>query len=151
MDVFGRYWLADRTYSAGNWGHVSGPLVWTTQRAIYGADDERVFQSQRYGNGGSFGYRFDVPNGTYEVELRFAEIYSRIDAPGQRVFDVEIEGQTVLNDLDVVAQADGQFRALVRTFNALVGDERLNVTFARDWQNGVDNPIINAIRVTRLD
>jgi hypothetical protein len=149
VDSLGRHWLADREYRAGSWGYVSGTLVWGTGREIMGTEDGRLFQTLRFGAGGSFGYRFDVPNGTYEVELRFAEIF--FDEPGERVFDVWIEGQTVLDDLDVVEQAQGQDRALIRTFTVELDDEQLRVTLARDWANGVENPIINALRVTKID
>ncbi len=148
-DSEGGHWLADREYTAGAWGHANSPLIWSTKRDIQGTVDDVLYQTQRYGNGGSFAYRFDVPNGRYEVELHFAEIF--FDDPGQRVFDVWIEGQIVLDNLDVVDQAGGSFRPLVRTFTADVGDEQLNVGLVRDWANGIENPIINAIRVTRLD
>jgi len=151
VDSFGRRWLADRKYTAGKWGHVGGTLVWATGRSIQGTDDGGLYKTQRYGAGGSFGYRFDVPNGRYQVELRFAEIYSTLDEAGERVFDVQIEGQTVLNDFDVVEQAQGQYRALIRRFTVDLGDEQLNVTFVRDWVNGVENPIINALAVVKVD
>ncbi len=150
-DSLGRHWLADQEHSTGSWGYVGDPLVWSTKRSILGADDPLVYQTQRFGDGGSFGYRFDVPNATYEVELRFAEIYAPIDEPRKRVFDVQLEGQTVLDNFDVVGEAAGQFRALTRSFTVEVSDEQLNITFARDWTEGVDNPIINAIRVTKID
>jgi hypothetical protein len=148
-DSEGGHWLADQEYTAGTWGHVNSPLIWSTKREIQGTVDGALYQTQRYGNGGSFLYRFDVPNGRYEVELRFAELF--FDAPGERVFDVRIEGQTILDDLDVVDLAGGNFRALVRTFTAEVSDEQLDIALVRDWANGVENPIINAIRVTKID
>jgi hypothetical protein len=149
VDSFGRHWSADREYTAGSWGYVSGTLAWATGREIEGTEDGRLYQTQRYGDGGSFAYRFDVPNGRYEVELRFAEIF--FDEPGERIFDVWIEGQTLLDDFDVVDQAEGPFRALIRTFTVELDDEQLNVRFARDWVNGIENPIINALRVTKID
>jgi hypothetical protein len=151
VDSLGRHWLPDQVYAAGSWGHVGNPLVWGTKRAVQGADDQHVYQTLRFGNGGSFGYRFDVPSGTYDVELRFAEIYSPIAEPGRRVFDVWLEEETVLDNLDVVGQAQGQFRALMRFFTAEVSDGQLNIAFVRDWVDGVDNPIINAIRVIKID
>jgi hypothetical protein len=149
VDSLGRHWSADREYRAGSWGHVSGTLAWATGREIEGTEDSRLYQTQRFGDGGSFAYRFDVPNGRYEVELRFAEIF--FDEPGERIFDVWIEGQTLLDDFDVVDQAEGAFRALIRTFTVELDDEQLNVRFARDWVDGVENPIINALRVTKID
>ena len=125
-------------------------LTWSTSRDVSNTSDPRLYRTLRYAFG-SFGYRFDVPNGGYEVELRFAEVYPQFDEVGERVFDVQIEGQTVLDDFDVVAEAPGQLRALIRTFTVELRDEQLNVTFVRDWVNGVENPIINALRVIKLD
>ena len=51
-----------------------------------------------------------ITNGTYNVKLHFAEIYWGAAEPngdptgggtGSRVFDVDIEGQVVLNDYDI--------------------------------------------------
>jgi hypothetical protein len=149
VDSLGTYWWSDREYAVGSWGHFNGPLIWGTGQRILGTNDPALFQTQRYGDGGSFGYRFDVPNGRYEVELWFAEIF--FDEPGERVFDVLIELQPVFDNLDVVAQAGGAFRALIKRFEADVSDEQLNVGFVRDWANGRENPIVNAIRVTKLE
>jgi hypothetical protein len=58
---------------------------------------------------------------------------------------------TALDDLDVVEAAAGQYTALVKTFTVPVNDGQLNITFRRDWVNGRDNPIINAISVVKLN
>ena len=44
-----------------------------------------------------------MPAGTYTVTLKFAEIY--FTAAGQRVFNVNINGQSVLSNFDIFAQA----------------------------------------------
>jgi hypothetical protein len=150
VDSQSRRWLADREYAAGSWGWVDHTMAWSTARSIEGTVDDPLYQAQRFGNASSFTYRFDLPNGTYEVELRFAEIYPEVRNPGQRLFDVRIEGQTVVDNLDVVAQAPGTFRALGRTFTTQVLDGQLNITFVRDWVQSQFDPIINGIRVTQL-
>lgn len=151
VDSFGRHWSSDREYSAGNWGYVGGTLVWSTQRAIQGTNDDALYQTQRYGGPGSFIYRFDVPHGTYEVELHFAEIYSEVEKAGQRFFDVRIEGQTVLDALDVFELTGGGFHALIRSFTLEVSDGQLDIVFVRDWTPDNHAPIINALRVTKVD
>lgn len=150
IDLFGRRWRADKEYSEDSWGYVGNTGAWSSARAIEGTDEDRLYQTQRYGDYGSFGYRFDVPNGRYRVQLHFAEIYSQFDQPGKRIFDVLIEMDPVLNDFDVV-QAAGQYTALVEPFTVQVNDGQLNITFARDWGNGRENPIINAIAVVKLN
>lgn len=59
----------------------------------------------------------------YTVRLHFAELDARM-AAGQRVFAVELQGETVLAGLDIVEQAGGAFRGLVKTFSAVPEDGR---------------------------
>jgi len=62
--------------------------------------------------------------GAYRIRLLFAE--PEEDArPGDRVMDVTVEGETVLEGLDVVEQAGGPLRVLVREFDAEPGDGRI--------------------------
>ena len=89
------------------------------------------------------GYRFDVEDGVYRVDLSFAELQAR--RAGARVFSVSIEGGVVLSNLDVYAEAGGQRAALDRSFLVEVTDGALDITFAA--QRG-DAPIVNAILVT---
>ena len=89
-------------------------------------------------------YRFDVPvDGNYRVDLHFAEIAAQ--SAGARIFDVAIEGQVVIANLDVFAAAGGANIALDRSFDVEVTDGRLDVEFLA--QRG-DRAIVNAIRVT---
>ncbi|MBK3403055.1 hemolysin, partial [Methylorubrum rhodesianum] len=73
----------------------------TGGNGLQSAFTNTVYQTERYGN---FSYAIPVASTTqaYTVELRFGELWW--SNPGQRVFDVSLEGQTVLNDLDIVAQ-----------------------------------------------
>ena len=56
---------------AGAWGAVGGQ-TYSVGNAIIGTMDDTLYQSERFGMSE---YRFDVPNGDYAVDLRFAEIY----------------------------------------------------------------------------
>jgi hypothetical protein len=143
-DTTGRIWLADKQYAPGSWGYVEDSGDFSNYREFDPPNpDQRLYQTQRWAEG-RFGYRFDVPNGTYDAELHFAELYRR-DA-GQRKFNVDIEGQRKLEEFDICAEAGGPFIALVRTFTVTVSDQQLFVEFA---PGTVENPVINALRVTR--
>jgi outer membrane protein assembly factor BamB len=65
----------------------------------------------------------------YQVSLYFAEL----DAVeiGERVFDIEIQGQTVLKDFDPVAAAKGRHKAVVRHFKNIRADRALDVRFVQ--------------------
>ena len=87
-------------------------------------------------------YKFDVPNGLYNVALHFAEIYW--EAPGQRIFDVFIEGSRVLDRYDICA-AVGCNTAHILTFPGVqVKDGQLNI----DFVTVKDNAKISAISIT---
>jgi hypothetical protein len=143
-DTTGRIWLADRQYAPGGWGYVGDSGAFANSREFDPPNpDQRLYQTQRWAEG-SFGYQFDLPNGTYDVELHFAELYRQ--QAGLRKFNVDIEGQGVLEEFDVYAEAEGAFKALVRTFTVTVSDQQLNVDLS---PGSVDYPMINALRVTK--
>jgi hypothetical protein len=50
----------------------------------------------------------------YSVRLHFAELEDK--QPGQRVFDIKLQGETVARSLDVAREAGGPRRALVKEF-----------------------------------
>ncbi len=114
-DSSGQFWAGDSNFSGGSTA--------STGAGIGGTSDSSLYQSVRYGN---FTYQFPVANGPYTVNLKFAEWYW--NNPGQRVFDVQIEGQTVLSSFDVLAQA-GKNNALDRSFTTNVSDGSLTIQF----------------------
>ena len=137
-DVF----AADRAYGSGPFGYLGASSTRTTGAAIAGTVDDGLYQDQR---SGMSGYRFDVANGTYRVDLLFAEI--QLGKAGQRLFGVSLEGAVVLPGLDVFAAAGGKNAAYARSFIVTVSDGRVDIGFTP--QRG-DKPIINAILVTQL-
>ena len=140
-DVAGGQWAADQKWVAGSFGYTDRRNEVSTRSAIGGTVDDLLYQDARRGE---TEYRFDgLPSGKYQVELRFAEIQNR--KPGQRVFDVMIEGNVVLFALDISAEV-GENTADNKTFIVSVGDGQLNVRFIGRQAN--KEPIINAIRVT---
>ncbi|HUP44701.1 MAG TPA: glycoside hydrolase family 2 TIM barrel-domain containing protein [Thermoanaerobaculia bacterium] len=106
------HWERDREYVPGSWGHRGGKASRTHHR-IFGSGDDPLYQASREGMDA---YQFDVPDGVYEVLLGFAE--GKRDAqPGQRVFSVSINGQTVIRDLDLTG-AHGRYTAIRRSVTA---------------------------------
>jgi hypothetical protein len=113
----------------------------TTTRAIAGTDDPVRFANARQH---MYEYRCDaLANGTYTVELNFAEIAGL--KPNKRIFDVLIEGRLVLPSLDISLEA-GKYTALVTTFTVTVTDGVLNIRFVEHAQ--FNKTMINALRVT---
>ncbi|MFC6836476.1 malectin domain-containing carbohydrate-binding protein [Halomarina ordinaria] len=142
----GTVYEADTEFSGGQTYSL------TTGEDIAGTDDDTLYETERYGD---FSYDVPLPDGEYEVTLQFAEIYQGVspnDDPdddgagdgnvGDRVFDVAVEGETVLDDYDIFAEV-GSLTAVEETVTAEVTDGELNV----DFTTVEDNAKVSAIRV----
>ncbi|HZM72973.1 MAG TPA: carboxypeptidase regulatory-like domain-containing protein [Candidatus Polarisedimenticolia bacterium] len=140
--VGGDDYAADKPFSAGSFGWVGASSTRSVGGSIAGTPDPDLYRNLR---SGMSAYRFSVPNGTYRVDLGFAELQAR--HAGDRVFSVALEGGTVLSNFDVFALAGGQRIALDRSFLVEVTDGVLDISFLS--QRG-DAPIINAIFVTEV-
>jgi hypothetical protein len=107
-----------------------------------------LYQNLRYGT--SFGYNVPVTNGTYDVVLHFAELYWGVNGvaggPGKRVFSVNLEGQPVLTNFDIIQAAGGPLVVVQRTFRVNVADGAVNLSFFKGT-TGVDNATVSAIEV----
>jgi chitinase len=77
------------------------------------------------------------------VTLKMVEDWA--NAPGQRKFDVRIEGTAVLSAFDIFA-ACGAFTACDRTFSTTVSDGQLNVQFTMN--GGANYATVSAVQVT---
>lgn len=137
-DSQGQLWSADQGFNTGNTASVTN--------SIAGTEDDTLFQSERWDPVAEpeLIYSLPVTNGNYRVNLYFAEIYNECFSVGCRVFDVLIEGQLVLNDLDIFQEA-GSLTALIKTFDVIVEDGVLNIEF----RHVRENPKISALEVLR--
>ena len=124
VDTAGRTWLAGRFYAAGSWGFTDGVTAATTD-PIAGTADDLQYQTVHWGYG-AWKLKADVPNGPYRVNLGFTETY--FTAADIRVFNVKIEGQTVITGLDLFAVA-GHDAAYRRSFDVTVSDGQLDIEF----------------------
>ena len=64
-------WLPDQPYTENGWGYIGGESK-SSQIQIKNTNDGPLFQTLR---NGIEGYRFDVPNGVYEIEFLFTDIF----------------------------------------------------------------------------
>jgi len=123
-DGQGRVFVHDDTYTVQNGaGRVDGhDLPTPSWKPVGGTTDQPLFiwLTHLWTQ-----YKFDVPNGSYLVRLRFADILSH--GPGQRVQDIRLEGTLILNDFDIYAVA-GDHYMLSYTFPVQVNDGQLNLT-----------------------
>lgn len=125
-DSKGEIWHVDKVYTPGSWGclNLAQTDVLTTSDPISNTQDMKLFQSIRMAE--EIVYRFDVPNGDYEVGVFFAEIYWETGSAEQQ--DVYIQGKRVLRAFNIFDEA-GHDVALVRRFTAKVTEGSLEVRF----------------------
>jgi hypothetical protein len=129
-DGAGKVWSADSGFSGGN--------TWTSQYAISGTTTPTLYQTCRWG---VFGYNFAVPNGTYTVNLKFAEVTQF--GVGRRVFNAAINGNAVLTNFDIYAQAGG-LTAIDKSFPVTVSNGQIAIQFT---QGAADYPLVSAIEI----
>jgi outer membrane protein assembly factor BamB len=85
----------------------------------------------------------EVPASVCTVRLHFAE--PRALQPGERVFDVRLQGKTVLPGLDIVREAGGANRALVREFTGVAATGELRM----DLVPKAGQPLLCGIEIVR--
>jgi hypothetical protein len=90
------------------------------------------------------------PPATYRVRLAFADPDN--SAPGQRAFDVKLQGQVVLKDFDVVKEAGGRNRAAFKQFSGIRVEDRLVIELApkTDKPTPAQAPILQAVEIVRM-
>lgn len=143
VDTNGDPWAPDQAWKVNGWGYVQKGSLTTTDKDIAGTTEQKLFQSQRVD---PYAYRFDnVPNGMYQVELRFAELQAATKV-GQRLFDVIVENTVVLPGHDIVFDV-GPLAADVHNAFVEVSDNRMDVRLVPT--SGSKLPVINALRVTQ--
>lgn len=90
---------------------------------------------------------YDIPvsaPGRYRVNMRFVDpTWTRA---GQRVFDLSVEGQTVVKGFDIAGTV-GRNQVAYQEAYVLVSDGKLTI----QAQKIVDNPIISSISVQRVE
>lgn len=96
--------------------------------------DNNIFASTRY-NGSSnqvkmMQWDFPVSHGEYSVKLLFAEVWPGADAIGDRLFDVVVENEMILDDHDMTARY-GWNTAGVEVFNVTVDSGTLDIDFLK--------------------
>ncbi|MFT3744795.1 MAG: glycoside hydrolase family 2 TIM barrel-domain containing protein [Pyrinomonadaceae bacterium] len=136
-------WLADKPYSPGSWGFV-GPkskfiFSQSPDKNILGTPNDPLFQTMQEG---LTGYRFDVPNGTYEVSLLFAE--TKFDEAGKRIFDISVNGKVLAERLDIAAKV-GRNRAFAIR-EEVIASNGLNFQLI----SKIGDPVLSGIRIKRL-
>ena len=137
-DSKGQAWSADYGFNTGSLSH-SAPSA-----PITGTPDPMLFKSARVGvtTTPQLQYQFPLVNGLYKVNLYFAETY--YNRAGSRVFDVQMQGSTVISGLDIFAQA-GLDHPLVKSAQVSVTQGQIVIRFV--YHANANVPVISAIEI----
>ena len=157
-DEFGQKWLADDSIYSRSWAQDFKGLspYLASQRStpdpISGTNDWELMQRFRFGRH-KLSYNLPVPDGRYRVELYFIEPWHGTgggegsDCEGLRIFDIAVNDSTVIDDLDVWAEA-GHDRLLKKVVDCDVRDGMLSISFP---EVKAGQAVISAIAVATLD
>lgn len=162
-DRFGNEWVADRHYTP-NSDELYGSRSWTddypampdffgsqqrTFDPIAGTTDDALFQTYRYGED-KLKFYFRVPGKEYRIDLFFVEpwygIGGGMDCTGWRVFDVAVNCEVKLHNLDIFKEA-GYNRVLKKSIMARADDQGQIVISFPNVKAG--EAIISAIAISQ--
>lgn len=126
MDTSAGLYGSDNFFIGGEGQLLNQPVRGRPQalKAVAGAADQKLYLAYRTGR---FGYQLPLPNGDYELTLRFVEPVPD-QVAGKRVFDVLVQGKPVMEGLDLAAMA-GPLKAVERSVTLHVEDGRANIEF----------------------
>ena len=113
------------------------------ENAPAGASDPNLYRRQLFGKSGTLRTFGGLANGAARVELFFAEQYW--SEAGKRVFDVALNGQTVLRNFDIAGESGGKGRVLVKSFMVPIADGVLKLSVPRVE---ADNATFAALRIS---
>jgi PKD repeat protein len=146
-------WAADNgAFRNGGSNAASWSAVPTIDASVPNADDDRapraLFDTERWdpAGGEEMAWSFPVPAGVpVQLRLYLANRCTCTQFPGQRIFDVDVEGVERISDIDL-AVTPGHDIGTMRAFD-LVSDGSIDVLF----RHQVENPLINGIEIIRTD
>ncbi len=92
----------------------------------------------------------DKGGGTFNIRLGFSALPG--DKPGQRVFDVKLNGKTVLKDFDIIRETGKADRALWKEFTMPINKELTLAMVAKTGNPDVTQmPLINGLQILRSE
>jgi len=156
----GLVWVHDKPYTKGSWGYIGGEHYYRsnkigTKEDIHTVNEEDpLYQTMRIGVGQ---YRFDVPDGTYEIELLMVEPYPKwrrlvTNAPegkgeeGKRIFNVSINEKMICEKWDLQKEFGYNYPWREKIITTTTNNSGISVKF--EALKG--QPIISGVKIKRL-
>ena len=121
---------ADRFANGGTTNSTSSPISGTSEGTLY--------QTERYG---SYKYEIPVTNANYSIKLHFIEMYQT--SAGSRQFSVTVEGEPLIQDIDLFDQVGKDVAYDVIAPLVMVADESLTIELTPQ----IDNATISGFAI----
>ncbi|KAL3838586.1 hypothetical protein ACJIZ3_023177 [Penstemon smallii] len=140
----------------------NGPrYIAQTDSQITNTLDSELYKTARISPNSLRYYGLGLEDGVYRIELHFAEIQMDVSPSwkglGRRLFDVYIQGVRVLQDFNILSEAGGSKRALIKTFEANVTNTVMDIHLV--WAGkgtccipvqSTYGPLVSAIHVSQV-
>ncbi|XP_050364250.1 probable LRR receptor-like serine/threonine-protein kinase At1g56130 [Argentina anserina] len=140
----------------------NGPqYIANTDSQITETLDSELYKTARISPTSLRYHGLDLKNGKYIVELHFAELQMENTTSwrglGRRLFDIYIQGERVVQDLNIQKEAGGSKKALIKTFETNVTNTIMDIHFL--WAGkgtccipfqGTYGPLVSAIHVYQV-
>lgn len=159
-------WMPDQPYKKGSWGYIGGEAFkGTNNRMSYGSDkniletdNDPVYQTQQVG---IKQFKLDVPDGEYELSLYFAELIGGVTKEAlaynldnnhqteivkQRIFNVSINGENFLENLNLAADYGYTTAVKKRTRITVQGGKGITL----DFKTIEGIPVLNALGLRKI-
>ncbi|MBB5620908.1 beta-galactosidase [Pedobacter cryoconitis] len=159
-------WMPDQPYKKGSWGYIGGEAFkGTNNRMSYGSDkniletdNDPVYQTQQVG---IKQFKLDVPDGEYELSLYFAELIGGVtkealaynldnnhqtEVVRQRIFNVSINGENFLENLNLAADYGYTTAVKKRTRITVQGGKGITL----DFKTIEGIPVLNALGLRKI-
>ncbi|KAI7730570.1 hypothetical protein M8C21_005783 [Ambrosia artemisiifolia] len=158
-------------YNAGNWAFSStgnfldddrdsGSYILSNTSSLHNIStaDSELYTTARKAAISLTYYGLCLMNGRYIVKLHFAEILFTQDKSfnslGRRVFDVYVQGELKLKNFNIVKEAGGTGRAVIKMYHVIVKNNtvKIQLYWAGKGTTGIPvrgnyGPIISAISI----
>jgi hypothetical protein len=102
-----------------------------------------LYKDQMYGGPGTIGTWSGFAPGPLTIEFHFAEVFH--DNSGSRIFDLAINGTTVLSNFDIFQESGGKSIPLIKTFPVTTADGFVTVAIPRVEK---DNAELAGMKIT---
>lgn len=159
-------WMPAQVYQKGSWGTIGGTaftgtnnrMSYGSDKNILGTDDDPVYQTQQVG---LEQFKFDVPDGEYELTLYFAELIGGAtkealaynldnnhvtEKEEQRIFTVAVNGTVLLDKINLAK--DYGYTTAVHKNTRVSAESGKGITI--DFKAIEGKPVLNAVQLRKI-